>query len=542
MTEALRPGQWVVGLLEAFGVERVFGIPGVHTIDLYDGLATSQIRHVTPRHEQGAGFMADAYARLSGKPGVCFVITGPGLTNIATAMGQAYSESVPMLVISSVSDRRHLGRGLGQLHELPDQQAMGAGVSAFSQTLHSLADLPAVLEQAFAVFNSRRPRPVHIEIPLDLWRESPPAALPDVAHARTPTCPAENELTEAGRLLATAERPVILAGGGARREPEALRELAEHLDAPVIMTVNARGMLAPAHPLAVPASPSLAPVRELLDDSDCVLAVGTEMGPTDYDMYERGMPEFRGPLIRIDIDAAQMHRPRSPESALLGDAATTVKALTACLPADSTTRERDGAIRAQRTREAARDALDPPMQQALAFLELIRDTLPEAVVVGDSTNPVYAGNLYFAAARPGSWFNSAMGYGTLGYALPAALGASLAAPGRPVICLTGDGGLHYTLGELASVRDQDRPVIVIVWNNASFGEIRIAMDSAGVAPIGVDLFAPDFGMIANAYGFVPETPGNLAELPGMLRTAAERREPTLICLEEHLVLGDAGQG
>lgn len=537
MSGASRPGPWIIRLLEAFGVERVFGIPGVHTIALYDGLADSAIEHVTPRHEQGAGFMADAYARVSGKPGVCFVITGPGLTNIATAMAQAYSESIPMLVISSVSHRRHLGRGLGQLHELPDQQALAAGVSAFSRTLHSLADLPAVLEQAFGVFNSQRPRPVHIEIPLDLWNEVPPADVSARGPAPALPQPSASALNEASRRLTRAERPVILAGGGARRAAEPLRTLAERLDAPTVMTVNGRGLLAPEHLLAVPASPSLVPVRELLESSDCVLAIGTEMGPTDYDMYERGMPALSADLIRIDIDPAQMLRPRAPDLPLPGDAGATVQALLDVLPAADDRPNRDGAGRARHAREAARDGLDAGMQQALRFLEQVRDTLPEAILVGDSTHPVYTGNLYFAAAQPGSWFNSAMGYGTLGYALPASLGASLAAPDRPVVCLIGDGGLHYTLGELAAIRAHGRPVIVICWNNAAFGEIRIAMEAEDIAPVGVELFAPDFRGLAEAYGFVAESPSGMDELPGMLRAAATRSLPTFICLEERIALG-----
>ena len=537
MPESMRAGPWIARLLEAFGVERVFGIPGVHTIPLYEGLAQSRITHVTPRHEQGAGFMADAWARVSGRPGVCFIITGPGMTNIATAMGQAYSESVPMLVISSVSERRHLGRGLGQLHELRDQQALMAGVTAFSHTLQALADLPALLERAFAVFSGARPRPVHIEIPLDLWRETPPA---DAVRQPAPpalTQPAYGQLQAAARQLQRAQRPVLLAGGGARRAQAPLRVLAEHLDAPVIMTVNGRGLLAPDHPLAVSASPSLPAVRDLLADSDAVLAVGTEMGPTDYDMYEQGMPVYPGPLLRIDIDPVQMTQPRVADLALPGDAATTLGMLLEQLSnEDAAPRSGEGAERARRTREAARGALSAPMLRGLDCLEVVRDTLPEAIIVGDSTHPVYAGNLYFEAAQPGSWFNSATGYGTLGYALPASLGAALAAPDRPVVCLVGDGGLHYALGEIASIRDQDRPIIILMWNNAGFGEIRLAMEAEHVTPVGVDLYAPDFAALARAYGCAFAAPDGLDSLAGTLAAAAGRREPTLIQLDEWRVL------
>jgi acetolactate synthase-1/2/3 large subunit len=161
-------GEVLAQLLEAYGIDTVFGIPGVHTVELYRGLPATRIRHVTPRHEQGAGFMADGYARVSGRPAACFIITGPGMTNILTAMGQAYADSVPMLVISSVNRTAHLGMGQGRLHELPSQRQMAAGVTAFSHTLLHEDQLPEVLARAFAVFASARPRPVHIEIPIDV--------------------------------------------------------------------------------------------------------------------------------------------------------------------------------------------------------------------------------------------------------------------------------------------------------------------------------------------------------------------------------------
>src|ERR1700684_1507310 len=161
-------GELLVQLLQELGVQMVFGIPGVHTVELYRGLPATRIRHITPRHEQGAGFMADGYARVSGKPGVCFIITGPGMTNILTAMGQAYGDSIPMLVISSVNRVEQLGMGGGRLHELPSQCRLTSGVTAFSHTLMRPDELPAVLTRAFAIFGSARPRPVHIEIPINV--------------------------------------------------------------------------------------------------------------------------------------------------------------------------------------------------------------------------------------------------------------------------------------------------------------------------------------------------------------------------------------
>ena len=161
-------GEELVSQLVARGVDTVFGIPGVHTLELYRGIAASGLRHVTPRHEQGAGFMADGYARVSGKPGVAFVITGPGLTNTLTAMGQARADSVPMLVVSGVNTLDSLGKGFGHLHELPDQRAMTATVALTSERIGHGDDLLPTLDRAFAPFQSGRPGPTHIEIPLDV--------------------------------------------------------------------------------------------------------------------------------------------------------------------------------------------------------------------------------------------------------------------------------------------------------------------------------------------------------------------------------------
>ena len=290
-------GERLVEGLAARGVEVVFGIPGVHTIELYRGLASGLVRHVTPRHEQGAGFMADGYARVTGKPGVAFVITRPGLTNTLTAMAQARSDSVPMLVISGVNHRESLGHGLGLLHELPDQAAM---VRPLCQTerLDDPAQLGAALDRAFAAMLGARPGPAHIEIPTDVMGlPCPPLDTP--APLPKPPMAAPQALAEAAACFNNAQRPVILIGGGARFAEAETKSLAEALDAPVIQTVNARGLLH-GHPLAVPASPSLAATRALIRGADAILALGTELGPTDYDMYTNGqLPDLSG-MIRVD--------------------------------------------------------------------------------------------------------------------------------------------------------------------------------------------------------------------------------------------------
>ncbi len=466
-------GQALVAGLRARGVDTVFGIPGVHTIELYRGLAGSGIRHVTPRHEQGAAFMADGYARVSGRPGVAFVITGPGLTNALTAMAQARADSVPILVVSGANRRDSLGRGLGLLHELPDQAAM---VAALCPTFH-LSDpsaLDATLDAVFRALTTGRPGPVHLEIPTDVMPLAcaAPASPAIIARAKQP------DMTEAGRRLSGARRPVILAGGGAVRADKVLREVAERLDAPVIQTTNARGLMH-GHPLTVPASPSLDAVRALIAGADQVLAIGTELGQTDYDMYGRGgLPDLSG-MIRIDICAQQLGR-HPAAVAIQADAAA---ALGAVLPLLAQIRA-DGAARADAARRGALAALPKDMRHQIDLLGVLRDSVPGAIIVGDSTQPIYAGNLYFDHDRPGGWFNAATGYGALGYAPGAAVGAALAAPGTPVICLIGDGGLQFSPGELRTAVDERLPVTFLVWNNAGFAEIAAAMREAGTEIIG----------------------------------------------------------
>ena len=501
-------GEALIGLLETHGVDTLFGIPGVHTVELYRGLARSGIRHITPRHEQGAGFMADGYARASGRPGVALVITGPGVTNTITPMAQARADSIPMLVISSVNRSDTLGKGFGHLHELPDQRGLMEKVALFSQRVTEPEELPETLARAFAAFASGRPGPVHIEIPLDAMTKEADglAAIPAAAG---PPEPDPEAVERAARLARDASNPLIIAGGGAKRAEEALRALAEKLDAPVVLTINARGLMH-RHPLVVPASPSLEAVRRLMRESDLVIAAGTEFGPTDFDLYANGGFAIPRNLVRIDIDGEQLER-RPVRAPIRADSGAALTALDAAV---SATGGRAGAKRAEEAREAALDELPLDVRDQVAMLATIRDTLPGAFIVGDSTQPVYAGNLYHDHDRPGRWFNSSCGYGALGYAPPAAIGAALAAPGETVVCLAGDGGLQFTLPEIAVAVEAALPVIFVIWNNRGYREIETSMLDAGVEPVGVSPAPPDLHKIADAYGMPAERlegPAGIAE-------------------------------
>ncbi len=573
-------GAYLVHLLQALDVNTVFGIPGVHTVEFYRGLPDTRIRHVTPRHEQGAGFMADGYARVSGKPGVCFVITGPGVNNITTAKGQALADSIPLLVISGVNPVASHAQGRGLLHELPDQSGLARNVARTSVTIHQPHDLPAAIADAFFLFATARPGPAHVEIPTDVMAADAsglmaPTQVAAQVHARVAarrsamaaelaSGPAAAELARAAELCARARQPLVIAGGGVRRPDSvaAVRALAARLGAPTILTANARGHFgrcgaegndpADAATLDLPLSPSLAGVRRLLGDADLIVGIGTEFGPTDFDLYDKGPVELKAPIIRIDIDAGQLNTNAPATLGIVGDAAAVTRALNDSLEKlarpsgerrQSTAQAfHDTALDARiaQTRMAAHLDLGASGQRHLAFLRHLYTALPDAIVVGDSTQAIYTGNLSLAGidhAGMSAWFNSSTGYGTLGYALSAALGAKLAAPERPVIGVIGDGGLQFSLGELGAARDHALPVILVVWDNAGYGEIKDYMIRHGIAPEGVDLTPPDFVAIANAYGWSAHTLDVLDALPALLTDAAARQGPTLIHVPEAVAMG-----
>ncbi len=472
-------GERLVEGLAARGVKVVFGIPGVHTVELYRGLSGSPIRHVTARHEQGCAFMADGYARVSGEPGVAFVITGPGLTNALTAMAQSRADSIPVLIISGVNRRDSLGKGLGRLHELPDQAAMVRTLCPTRQ-ITDPNDVGPALDWAFALLTCNRPGPVHLEVPTDVM-PLPCEPLPAPTPRTAAVLPPATHLARAAARLNAAKNVVILAGGGCRHAEAALRALAEKLDAPVIQTTNARGLLH-RHPLCLPASPSLHATRVLIRAAGQILAIGTEFGETDYDIYaNHGFPDLPG-MIRIDLSPDQLAR-QSAAVTLHGDARATMAALVPLL----TQRNDKGAARTETTAIAARAELTEAgtaMPGQLDMVEAIRTALPRAIIVGDSTQPVYAANLFYGHDRPAGWFNAATGYGALGFAPGAAVGAALAAPGTRVVCLIGDGGLQFSPGELRTAVDEKLPITFLVWNNAGFREIADAMRGANTEIIG----------------------------------------------------------
>jgi 5-guanidino-2-oxopentanoate decarboxylase len=513
-------GEALVGLLEAYGVDTIFGIPGVHNIEMYRALPRSKIRHILPRHEQGAGFMADGYARATGKPGVCFTISGPGVTNILTPMGQSWSDSSNVLVVSTALDVAFAAQGRGRLHEMISQFDSARAVTAFARRAYTAQDVQNALAESFARFASARPRPAYLEIPLDVLAE--PAgpgweavSLPGLPQPHLP------QIAKAIAKLNAAKNPVMVLGGGALDAAGAALKVAEALQAPVLLTAAGKGVIPADHPLVLDYRLSLEAAQKMLLESDCILAAGTELSETDTWNLNFAI---RKNLIRIDLDPEVLARPHAAEIAILGDAAAALAAIGA-------------AMKAHKTQAAQQiETAQTPLRQTLVkMLDVIRASLPrDTVVASDMTQIAYAANEVFPMYNPRSWLHPT-GFGTLGFALPAAIGAKFGVGAKPVVALAGDYGLQYTLNELGTAVEHKLSLPILLWNNDALGQIRDNMADAAIQPNAVTLLNPDFQMLAKAYGARAEKPADLKALSVAIKAALAADGPTLIEMTPRMV-------
>jgi len=522
-------GEALMQLLKAYGVTTVFGIPGEHTLELYRGIEHSNLRAVTPRNEQGASFMADGYARVTGEPGVCTLITGPGVTNASTGIGQAYADSIPMLVISSANDSPSLGRGWGRLHETSDLCAITRPITAFSEMVLDPVELPGLVARAFGIFRSQRPRPVHIAIPLDVmempvtenWSVRPSGQLPS---------PALFEITAAADLLAKAKRTVMVVGGGAQLASAGVTALAERLNAGVIASNAGKGIVSDRNPLSLGGGIISPAIQRYLATADVVLAIGTELAEADSFIYDL---EIKGKIIRVDIDPARFRDAFPADVQVLGDARVACQQLLTVLNGRKLrTAERDtlAELEALRARQAA--DFTAVERQHIVLLDALRTLLPDdAIVFGDITQLVYTGTAAMKTWLPRTWFYPA-GFGTLGCALPGAIGSKLALPDRTAVALVGDGGFMFTVNELATAVQEKLCVPIVIWHNDSYAMIRDGMVKRGIPEIGINPQAPDFIKLADAFG----CPGvRVSSLPGLqqaMHNAMHHAGPSLIVVHE----------
>ncbi len=548
----------LVETLEALGCTTVFGIPGIHNLDIYDALIGSSLRHVTARHESGAGFMADGWGRRTGTPGVALVITGPGLTNIATAMGEAFHDSVPMLVVSSQLPREIADQGTGYLHELRDSTLLARSVAKESRRVPDARLIADYLTAAYALATDGRPGPVHVEIPVDILQQEvatdaagadaaampDPAGIDDLAEAIYATRAGATRAGGGGRDTGGAGTIAFVAGGGATGAAEQLRILAETLGAPVAQTLAGKGILPDDHPLCLGTRLHTPAVQALLADTDLVIGVGTQLSLTD--LWETPLALGRR-FARININPADLNRNYRADIAVAASAEAALEALlrrvedaaAASRPTDAEA-PRTAKQRVSDTIEAATAELPQVLginaerfAHMKRIFEALRSALPQnAVLVTDMTSPAYVGLSEYPARAPRTFMHP-VGYGTLGFALPAAVGISIAEPETPVCVLAGDGGFQFTMQELGVAAQESLSLPIVIYNDGGYGEIRRTEDDRHPgARIGVDLRTPDFVKLAATYGIEGCRVTDPAELEREVRAALGRGGPTIIEMED----------
>ena len=514
-----------MNLLAAYEVDTVFGMAGTMTVPLYRGIPTAGIRHVQCRNEQGASLMADGYARATGKPGVCTIIGGPGVTNAATGIAQAYCDSQPMLVLSGACATSTHGKGWGAIHELADQAAVTAGFTAFSAMVRYPEEIPELIARAYAVFRGSRPRPVHLSLPRDVL---PNAVQADWKTRRAPSLPMPDPaaIEEAADRLARATRPLILVGGGAVGTRAALTTIAEHIGAPVLSTNAGKGILPESHPLSLGCSIVQEASQQALGSADVVLLVGSEVAPGDHFLSKL---EISGDIIRIDIDPTELTSMYPALVPIQADARAAMLALSSAL-----TRRKPAAQRSQGESQVrdvlARNAakMTDLERQHTRVWKILRSALPaDAIVMGDATQIVYTGSFAMPMDSERCWYYSGT-YCALGVALPMAIGAKIGAPHRPVIAVAGDGGFMFTVNELATAVEERLALPVIVWNNDALNAIVEQMDRQQVPRIGVEPKSPDFVRLAESLGCHASRAAGAEHFAQSVRDALVADRPTLI--------------
>jgi acetolactate synthase-1/2/3 large subunit len=496
----LTGAQALARALEAEGIEVVFGIVGTANAVVYDALYdVARPRVITTRHEGSAGFMADGYARASGRIAACMVVPGPGVTNLMTALGQAYLDSVPILALAGQNPVERIDRRLEDFHELHVQLEIVKSVTASAERLHEPAAAPRLVRSALRVMREGRPRPTFIEVPMNV------AAAEQEVHQLEPTerGPARaagdpSAIQKAAELLRGAKRPLVFAGGGviAAEAGPVLRQVASQLGAPVIMSVHGRGAVADDDPLSLGDGWSrLEFFDTFLVQSDACLAVGASFETvTDF---SRGS-KLPASLVHVDLDPTAIGRHRPAQVGIVGDARLVLEQLSRALGAPLT-RAPWCDVAAERARKRAE--MVKIAGPVISLLDQVRAALPrDAIVADDLCLPGYWSALALDIFEPRTLLHPGM-FGTLGYAFPAAIGAQLGRPDRVAVALCGDGGFLYTSQELATAVQQQVNVVAIVFNDNGFGALRAWQDRLfGGRRIGVDLCNPDFARLGEAYG------------------------------------------
>lgn len=519
---AMSGAEALLGQLMANGVDTIFGLPGGQLDHFFDAmhLQGDRLRLFGTRHEQGAAYMAFGYARSTGKPGVYTVVPGPGVLNTTAALCSAYATNAPVFCLTGQIPTAGLGKGIGYLHELPDQLATMRTLTKWADRAMTVEGAPALVNEGFRQMLGGRPRPVSLEMPMDVMGARADASLlPAVDIARGPALD-EDALGRAVALLKTARNPLIVAGGGAIAAGESLTRLAEMLQAPVVSFRSGRGVVSDRSYLSqmFPAG------YELWKNADVVIGIGSRM-EQQY-LYWKVPPHMK--VIRIDIDAAELDRIAAPAVAIHADAADAVPALVDKLAGAIDRR----ASRADELTELAarvRRDVEARVQPQAAYLAAIRSALPDdGYFVDEITQVGYASWYGFPVYAPRHIVTC--GYqGTLGYGYATALGVKAAHPDKPVVNIVGDGGFLFTANEMATAAQHGIALVTVLFNNDKFQNVqRQQKEWFGGRLIASDLRNPDFCKFAESFGIRAERVTSPEALRAALVAALDRNAPALI--------------
>ena len=513
-------GGALVEMLCRHGVDTLFALPGVQNdalfVALYD--AGEKIRVIHPRHEQAAAYMAFGYARASGKVGAYAVVPGPGLLNTTAALATAYATNSPVLCISGQIPSNLIGRGFGLLHEIPDQLSILKGLTKWASRINHPSETGKLVNEAFRQLGDGRPRPVALEMPLDIMALESEVALPAVGALPGAPMPDPELVGQAAKLLAGAKQPMIYVGSGASAACAELLALAERLQAPVVTYTGGKGILSDRHYLAQ----NLLAGHDLWRATDVVLAVGTRFNQPQTRWGLDG--EIK--VIRIDLDPVEITRVARPTIGIVADAEDALAALNAALPGGERASRR-AELDALKAKTMAR--IEETLGPQCEYLAAIRAELPdEGIYVEDLTQVGYVGRLAFPVYAPRTYIHS--GYqGTLGFSYATALGAKVARPDLPVVSISGDGGFMYNVQELATAALHGIDVIAIVFADGAYGNVRrMQKNDYGNRLIGVDLLNPNFPKMADSYGIAGVRATSPDALRRELAAALKRRGPSLI--------------
>jgi acetolactate synthase-1/2/3 large subunit len=514
-------GEATVQALLVQGIDTLFVLPGVQNDPLFSALydAAERLRVIVTRHEQAAGYMAYGYAAATGRPGAYCVVPGPGFLNTTAALATAYACNAPVLCLSGQVPLRRIGRGFGLLHELPDQLGIMQRLTKWAARIETPHEAPRLIAEAFEQMQSGRPRPVALEIPMDVLAQEAWLAA-DMPRARRIVSPEPDPeaIERAASLLNGAVRPMIFVGGGAHGASARVRELAERLDAPVVAGWMGQGVMDGRSPLSL----SLTMAHRLWPEVDVALAIGSRFQRVQTDW---GIDDHVK-VIRIDLDPIEITRHARPEVALLADAG---EALDALLPQVRTVDRPAWRRRSAEVKEQVQALYRRELAPQLAFLDAIRAALPEdGILVEDLTQVGYVARIAFAVHGPRQYISS--GYqGTLGHAYPSALGAKVAFSDRAVVALAGDGGFMYNVQELATAVQHGINVVAIVFNDGAYGNVkRMQREFYGNRVIASDLVNPDFVRLADSFGVFACSADDPDDLRAALEQALAREEPALI--------------